>query len=144
MIEKVIKGAIGGLFGGLVFGLWMAEQGTLPTIAKLVGSSSAGVGFLVHMVNSTIIGGSFGFFFSRWAGVTTTGLLLGLVYGFVWWFLGPLTLMPLGLGMGIQWSAASVSATLPSLTWHLVFGGVLGVSYVALNRESLAFLRGRS
>ena len=66
------------------------------------------------------------------------------VYGFVWWFLGPLTLMPLGLGMGIQWSAASVSATLPSLTWHLVFGGVLGVSYVALNRESLAFLRGRS
>ncbi len=52
MIEKVMKGAIGGLFGGLVFGLWMAEQGTLPTIAKLVGSSSAGVGFLVHMATA--------------------------------------------------------------------------------------------
>ncbi|MEE8313066.1 MAG: hypothetical protein V3R91_02000, partial [Myxococcota bacterium] len=49
-----------------------------------------------------------------------------------WWFLGPLTLMPLSLGMGLQWTASAVAGTLTSLIWHLVFGGVMGITYAAL------------
>ncbi len=44
--------------------------------------------------------------------------------------------MPLMMGMGLQWTAAAVAGTIPSLIWHLVFGGVLGVSYEALRRGS--------
>ncbi len=39
--------------------------------------------------------------------------------------------------------APAVAGTILSLIWHVIFGGVLGVSYVALRRESLAFLLGR-
>jgi len=65
-------------------------------------------------------------------------ILWGLVYGFIWWFLGPLTLMSLMMGAGLQWTASAVEQTIQSLIWHLVFGGVLGVSYEALRRASLA------
>ena len=64
-----------------------------------------------------------------------TGILWGMVYGFVWWFLGPLTLMPIGLGMGVQWTASAVASTIPSLVWHAVYGGILGIAYVALSGE---------
>ena len=84
-------------------------------------------GFVVHMAISAGIGATFGI------GLDVTGLRasagLGLAYGLVWWVLGPLTLMPLfmGMGLGVNWTVAAMSQALPSLVGHLVFGTVLGV-----------------
>lgn len=50
MNQKVIGGVVGGLVGGVVFGAMMAMMGMLPMIGSLVGSSSAVVGFIVHIV----------------------------------------------------------------------------------------------
>ncbi len=52
-----------------------------------------------------------------------------LSYGLVWWFLGPLILMPLFLGMGARLSIEGMSMALPSLWGHLIFGGILGILY---------------
>jgi phage shock protein PspC (stress-responsive transcriptional regulator) len=54
MNQKVIGGVVGGLAGGVVFGMMMAMIGMLPMIAGMVGSASAVVGFLVHMVISSM------------------------------------------------------------------------------------------
>ena len=55
----------------------------------------------------------------------------GLAYGFAWWILGPLTLMPffMGMGLGVNWNVAAMGQSIPSLVGHLIFGGILGVTY---------------
>ena len=121
----------------------MAEKGVLAAIASMGGGSSPLLGLVMHLVISMGIGASFAVLYFRVAVGLIPSILWGLVYGFIWWFLGPLTLMSLMMGTGLQWTASAVAQTIPSLIWHLVFGGVLGVSYEALRRVSLASILGR-
>jgi uncharacterized membrane protein YagU involved in acid resistance len=129
--KRIKQGVLGGLAGGAVFGAMMATMGTLPMIGKMVGLPTAGAGFAVHMVNSAIIGAAFAVVFGRWIQGLGSGLTSGLVYGGVWWVLGPLTLMPLflGMGLGVNWNSAAAAKMLPSLMGHLIYGGILGVTY---------------
>ena len=119
-------GILGGLAGGVVFGAMMAMMGVLPMIGKMVGVPSAGFGFLVHMVISAAIGAGFAVVFGPSVLHHGGGVLKGMAYGALWWLLGPLTLMPLFLGMGVRWSTAAAVAALPSLVGHVIYGGVLG------------------
>lgn len=123
-----------GLAGGAVFGMLMAMMGMLKMIAGMVGSSSPVVGFLIHMGISAIIGAGFGLAFDRFATSRGKATIAGLLYGFIWWLLGPLTLMPLmmGMGLGSQWNATAVASTMPSLMGHLVYGAILGFIYFHL------------
>ncbi len=143
IVERGLRGAFAGLLGGSVFGIWMAEKGVLVAIASMAGGSSPVLGLVMHLVISMGIGASFAVLYFRLAVGLIPSILWGLVYGFIWWFLGPLTLMSVMMGTGLQWTASAVAQTIPSLIWHLVFGGVLGVSYEALRRQSLASLLGR-
>ncbi len=143
IMDRGLRGAFAGLLGGSVFGIWMAEKGALVAIASMAGGSSLVLGLVMHLVMSMGIGASFAVLFFRLAVGLIPSILWGLVYGFIWWFLGPLTLMSVMMGAGLQWTASAVAQTIPSLIWHLVFGGVLGVSYEALRSESLASLLGR-
>jgi hypothetical protein len=127
--RQVLDGILGGLAGGIVFGMMMAMMGFLPMIASLVGSQSAIVGFVVHMVISAGIGAGFGLVLGRASSSLVGFLVLGVVYGAVWWILGPLTIMPVMMGMGVQWSTAAAGANLLSLMGHMVYGAILGVVY---------------
>ncbi len=132
-------GAYGGFAGGLIFGAMMGMMGMLPMIGSMVGQPTAAAGFAVHMVNSVIIGAGFAILLGRFVGGTRSGVGVGLAYGGAWWFLGPLTLMPLfmGMGFGVNWNAAAAAAMLPSLVGHLMFGGVLGLVYTWLRHRDV-------
>ena len=54
--RRILAGVIGGLAGGVVFGMLMAIMGMLPVIASMVGSTSPGVGFAMHLMISIVIG----------------------------------------------------------------------------------------
>ncbi|MGH2537075.1 MAG: hypothetical protein ACRDHL_06755 [Candidatus Promineifilaceae bacterium] len=125
-----IAGAAGGLVGGLALGALMAAMGMLPTVAGLVGSQSAVVGFLVHIAISLFIGATFGLLFGRRSQSYPAGLGWGLLYGAAWWILGPLVLMPLLLGMGLQFGAAFSGPLLMSLMGHLFYGALTGLAFV--------------
>ena len=122
-------GVYGGLIAGLVFGIMMGMMGMLGMVAKVVGSDSVIVGFVYHMFNSAVIGALFVPLYGRLSSNKGKGLAFGLIYGLVWWFLGPLILMPLTLGMGTRLSIEGMSMALPSLPGHLIFGGILGILY---------------
>ena len=132
-------GAYGGVAGGLIFGAMMGVMGMLPMIGSMVGQPTAAVGFVVHIVNSTIIGAGFAIVLGRFVSGTASGLGAGLAYGGVWWILGPLTLMPLfmGMGFGVNWNAAAAAAMLPSLVGHRLYGSVLGVTYTWLRQRDV-------
>src|SRR5262249_3060390 len=59
----------------------------------------------------------------------------GVSYGFLWWILGNLTLLPLLLGAAPHWSAATLAASFPSLVGHLAYGAVLGLVYQRLEQR---------
>lgn len=133
MTRRVLAGVVGGLAGGLVFGAMMATMGMLPMVASLVGSSSAAVGFFVHLVISVLIGlaltvpGG-----GLLAGSYLRAAAIGLAYGALWWVLGPLLIMPAMMGMPVF---AVDAASVMSLIGHLLYGLVLGLVAAAVLRR---------
>ena len=132
-------GAYGGFAGGLIFGAMMGFMGMLPMIGSMIGQPTAAAGFVVHMLNSVIIGAGFAIVLGRFVSGIRAGVGVGLAYGGAWWILGPLTLMPLfmGMGLGVNWNAAAATAMLPSLVGHLMYGSVLGLTYAWLRHRDV-------
>ncbi len=128
-VTSIKHGVYSGLTGGVVFGAMMAMMGMLPMIGNMVGIPSAWVGFFVHMLISATIGGTYAVLVT--ASGLRGGVASGLAYGVAWWILGPLTLMPffMGMGLGVNWNVAAAGQAMPSLVGHLIFGGILGVTY---------------
>jgi len=124
-------GVSGGLAGGVVFGAMMGMMGMLPMIGGMIGQPSAAAGAAVHLVNSAVIGAGFAVILGRLVSGVRNTTIAGLLYGAAWWVVGPLTLMPLfmGMGFGVNWTAAAAITMLPSLGGHLVYGTILGASY---------------
>jgi uncharacterized membrane protein YagU involved in acid resistance len=133
-------GAYAGLAGGVVFGAMMAVMGTLSMVGRMVGDSSAETGFLIHLFISAVIGVGFSALFRNLVQSLSSALSYGLLYGGAWWFLGPLTLMPFitGMGLGVNWSASVATEMLSSFVGHLVYGTILGISYMWFRRRSNA------
>ncbi len=134
--QRIIGGVVGGVVGGIAFGALMGLMGMLPMIGSIVGSETAGIGFVYHMFNSVIIGAIFGLIFGVWSHTYPRGAVLGLVYGVIWWVLGGLILMPLFMGMGfmgvsMQFGQAFSMMNLMSLMGHLIYGLITGLVYVA-------------
>ncbi len=131
-MTSIKHGVYGGLAGGVVFGALMAMMGMLPMIGNMVGVPSAWIGFVVHLLISATIGGSFAVLLD--VSGQRGGVGSGLAYGLIWWFLGPLTLMPffMGMGLGVNWNVAAMGQAMPSLVGHLIFGGILGATYAWL------------
>jgi hypothetical protein len=130
--QPVLVGALAGIVGGLVFGLLMviAMPPMLGMIGSLVGAPNLGWG--VHLVFSALIGAGFGLVLGRWVDGWGAAVGLGLTYGFVWWILGPLLIMPTWLGMGPALATALQTPNLMSLMGHLIYGAVTGLVYQAV------------
>ncbi len=130
--HRAVYGIAGGLAGGVVFGLLMAMMDMIGMIAQLVGSSSAAVGWIVHLAISAFIGATFAVLLGFVAKTLVPAALAGMGYGVVWWILGALLIMPAQLGMPVfQLNTTAWQ----SLMGHLLFGLVLGTVYSVLARR---------
>ena len=63
----------------------------------------------------------------------------GVAYGLLWWFLGPLTILPIWLRKPVDWSAARGSELFGSLVGHIIYGLIVGLLYAAVDRLWLRF-----
>ena len=126
------RSVVAGLAGGLVFSLVMYQIGFLPNVADLIGATSSVAGFFVHLVIATLVGVSYGLLFRRHSYDISSALGWGVSYGFLWFILGPLTLMPIFLGTSPQWTIEAWAAAFPNLIGHLAYGAGLGVMFYGL------------
>ncbi len=144
MRSRIVIGIIAGLIGGLVFGMMMqmmaAPDGKpmMAMVAKAVRSESLVVGWIYHLFNSAVIGAIFGWLLGTRIGGYGSALGFGALYGFIWWIIGGLILMPLFLGMS-AFAPLTMEMMRPvamgSFVGHVLFGLVLGISFLLLNRN---------
>ena len=128
----ILPGVLAGLAGGLLLGITMAGVEMLPNMSQLVRVDTALVGFLLLLVFAALLGAGFGLlvWFQRpGAGET---LVWGLVYGTSWWYLGPLSLLPLLRGQGLTWDVNSAQAAFPVLLGLVLYGATTGLVLVLL------------
>jgi len=100
---------------------------------------SGGRGLIIHLLVSTFIGMTYGVLFRHEASSLGLGVMWGWLFGLIWWYLGPLTLLPLLLTGECDWSTGAASALLPSLMGHLIYGAVTAFIFLLLERR---FARG--
>ena len=128
------------MLGGALFGLLLASSGGLPRLVRLTGGASPVAALLVHLLISAIIGMSYGLFFRREAPNWLASVGWGLLYGLVWWYLGPLTLLRIFLGEPCLWTTTDAEDALPWLIGHLLYGTVTALVFFRLERRHVEWL----
>jgi hypothetical protein len=128
-------GSLAGLAGGIASMPLMAVTGILPKIAGIDSTFGGSKGVVVHMLVSTVLGMSYGLLFRDEAASLGLGVPWGFLFGVIWWYAGPLTLLPLVLRGGCDWSASAASTLLPSLLGHLIYGATTAVTFLVLERR---------
>ena len=140
VLQSLGWGAVAGFAGGLVASPIMLKTGVLTRVAGLDTSFSNWHGLLVHLLVSTAIGMTFGLLFRNESINLSAGVAWGWLFGLIWWYLGPMTLLPLVLTGVCDWSTDAASALLPSLIGHLVFGAVMACVFLVLQNRYLRWL----
>lgn len=138
---RLINGAIAGVVGGVVFGMLMAMREMLPMVGMLIGVENAFVGFLVHLVNSAVIGAIFGLLAWGFADKIAAMLGAGVAYGVIWWVLGALIIMPLWLSVTADSGMSDMVFVIKADQWmslmgHVIFGLIAGGVLYGLRRRA--------
>ncbi|MEK7441265.1 MAG: hypothetical protein AAB571_03120 [Chloroflexota bacterium] len=134
VISGVKAGAIAGLAGGVVFGMMMGMMGMLPMVGMLIRQENAIVGLIVHLIISAFIGAVYGAVATQLPQGWLAALIGGMVNGVIWWVLGALILMPLGLGMTQMVFVIEQTQWL-SLMGHLIYGIITALVFVPLSKK---------
>ena len=149
MSSRIGASIAAGLVAGVVFGMMMhmmtaptPDGGSMPVIAmvgQIIGSPTVAAGWAYHLFNSAIIGAIFGWLLGNRVRGYASALGWGAAYGFAWWIVGGLVLMPMLLGM-----PAFAPLTMPpmrmvaigSLVGHLIYGLILGGVFAWLHEAA--------
>ena len=131
-LRVLAQGVVAGLVGGFLFTGVMVQTDALTNVAGLVRVTSPVTGFFVHLLIANIVGASYGLLFRHQSYDIGSALGWGVTYGFIWWILGTLTLMPTFLGTTPEWSADVAAGVFPFLIGHLAYGAGLGITFYLL------------
>ncbi|MEV6678594.1 hypothetical protein AB0N09_17295 [Streptomyces erythrochromogenes] len=128
-------GAAAGLVGGVGMGIWMSvsrpmmDTAMITMVAGLLGSTNAFAGWLIHLAIAAFAGIAFGVVLGRFAQRLAPSVVLGLLYGALWWAVGALWIMPANMSMPVfTWNEVTAS----SLGAHLVFGLLAGATFASI------------
>ncbi|MCI0398151.1 MAG: NAD(P)/FAD-dependent oxidoreductase [Chloroflexi bacterium] len=120
--DEALAGAAAGLVGGTVSGWALLNQGMMAGPAAL----------LPHLLLSALLGAGFGLIFGHRPESYAAAISSGVLYGLLWWGVGPLTLAPLLAGQGPGWTLVEAGAAFFNLVGYLVYGGLTGFSFYYL------------
>ncbi len=135
ILRSLAWGTIAGLLGGLASMPVMIATGVLPKVAG-VDSTLLGLrGVFIHLSVSAAIGMTYGLLFRDEASGPGDAITWGWLFGLIWWYLGPMTLLPLLLTGVCDWSTDAASTLLPSLLGHLIYGAVTAFIFFLFDRR---------
>ncbi|MHA2364825.1 MAG: hypothetical protein ACXAC7_12795 [Candidatus Hodarchaeales archaeon] len=138
----IISSLIGGITGGLAFGIFMyivtLDTSFFVLVSGLVDASDALIGFSVHMGISVFFGLLFGLimlFIPKFKDNLALTLSLGLVWGILLWIVAAGIAMPLLMDMPLDFVTNNLfkldywtsEGKIRSFVGHLFFGGFLAL-----------------
>jgi hypothetical protein len=140
VLRSLAWGAAAGLVGGIVASPVLLATHALPKIVGLDTSLSGSRGLLLHLLVSAAIGMTYGLLFRNEASSLGLGIAWGWLFGLIWWYVGPMTILPLLLTGVCDWSTDAASALLPSLMGHLIYGATTAFAFLLMERRYMRVL----
>ena len=140
VLQSLGWGCTAGLVGGIVASPLLLATHALPKIVGLDTSLSGSRGLLLHLLVSAVIGMTYGLLFRREASSLGLGVAWGWLFGLIWWFVGPMTILPLLLTGVCDWSTDAASTLLPSLMGHLIYGATTAFVFLLIERRYVRVL----
>ena len=126
-VSRAGAGVVGGLAGGLVFGLILLVFGQLDLVGRMIGNDTLSVQATVFLAASAVAGAVFGAALGQWVSRQMVSAIgVGVLFGALLWALTTLVLAPLRLGTKLF---SFDNDTMLSLAGHVAFGVILGVVY---------------
>ena len=132
--RAISGGGLGGVIAAWIFEAWMSQGGFYPLLGGLVENQAGARGVGLHFLVAVAIGASFGLLFQRDIFGYGSSLGWGMAYGILWWFLGPMTLIPLAFGLPLDWSSDHASDLFGSLVGYILYGVIVGIAYAMADR----------
>jgi len=113
-MQRTIVGLVAGVVAAALVGAIVSPQSGWP----------------IHLGTGGLWGGLFGLLLGGRLRTAGAALVWGQAFGFLWWLLGPLTVLPLLIGASLPWTAAAMQASISALIgWTLGYGTLLGFFY---------------
>jgi hypothetical protein len=137
--RAIAVGGLAGIVGGCVFARLGVQREFSPIAQGFLSSGSPLGAGAIHLAISTAIGASFGLLFQRDVRGLGSCMGWGFAYGMLWWFVGPLTLLPLAKHEPLGWSTELAAQRYGLFVGHVFFGLLLGLVYAFVDRAWVAF-----
>ena len=125
----ILRGGLAGLLGAGLLGVMLNVQDQLMAFAAMMDSDSRSAAWLITLLIGLVSGLAFSLLYPRPTDGAGAGLVRGMVYGFFWWVLGGLTLVPLISGAGLPWQLEEVRHKFATLPAYLLFGAAVSLFY---------------
>ena len=125
----LVRGALSGLLGAALLGAMLSAQDQLLAFAAMMDSDSRLIAWLMTLLIGLLAGVAFALLHRHPTNGAGPGLVRGMVYGFLWWVVGGLTLVPLFSGAGLTWSLDEVQGVFITLPGYLLFGAGVAFFY---------------
>ena len=130
--RDTLIGAVAGLVGGVAFGWALQANDMMDASLGLIGLTTLGGGTVLHLLTSALVGAGFGAMFGHPGESLAATISVGILYGLLWWILGPLTLSPLLMGRGPTWALGEAGTAFFNIIGHVMYGGTMGASFHVL------------
>jgi uncharacterized membrane protein YagU involved in acid resistance len=132
--QTLYAGLLAGLVAGLVSGVMLQLMWVLTPLSLLLSlPPNPSTGWIPHLIISLVFGALFGVV-ARMLRLERSGAVAGgLFTGLLAWIIGPLTLVPLWIGLPPQYTLAS--RWLKVLAAYLTYGLVLGEVFHAFRER---------
>ncbi|HHY45432.1 MAG TPA: hypothetical protein GX512_06970 [Firmicutes bacterium] len=134
MGQTLYAGLLAGLVAGLVSGIMLQLMWVLTPLSLLLSlPPNPSTGWIPHLIISLIFGIVFAFVAEAFLPGRSGAVAGGLITGLLAWIVGPLTLVPLWIGLPPQYTLAS--RWLKVLAAYLAYGLVLGEVFHAFRER---------
>ncbi|MFQ6028731.1 MAG: hypothetical protein ACE5Q6_14705, partial [Dehalococcoidia bacterium] len=129
---SLVRGTLAGILAASLLGWALAAQNRLEPLAGLISGDSVGVAWLLTLALGLVAGLGFALLYPKPTDSAGADLIRGLIYGFFFWVVGVLTVVPLLGGAGLIWSLTGIREIFPTFAGFLLFGAAIALFYQVL------------